>query len=161
MRFILLLLLVVNISWVEATTIYKWLDEKGNVVYSDQPHAGAQVVDISQSGVGKEEKAALGGKIGYKRFEIVAPKSDEQIKVQGNGAVDIQIAIDPDLDQGAGHGFTFSLDGRIIAEHLTLKNFSVSNLTTGEHTLNVNLVNKENVVMDSAKTVRFFVTQDK
>ena len=49
---LLLAALILASATADAAKIYKWIDERGNPVYSDQPHPGAEEIDVSTDPAG-------------------------------------------------------------------------------------------------------------
>src|SRR5258708_33128725 len=92
-------------------TVYKWVDENGLVHYSDQPHAGAQKVEVPGAQTYKATEAtaaaappgmpqppALASPPAYAGFAIAQPTEDQVLL--GIDSLAIIVRTDPALQPG-------------------------------------------------------------
>lgn len=162
MRF-LLLVIGLLLALPAAADIYKWTDANGHVVFSDQPHPGAEKLpekevptfDSEQLPAlpvpRKPEKAAF---TGYDTVEIVQPK-DNSAFWDTAGEVTVESVLKPALR--AGDKLVLSLDGKAAAESAGSTTFQLSNVDRGTHTLELKVEDAEGQVLGSSAPVTFTI----
>ncbi len=154
---ILILFIICIISLPANATIYKWVDEDGNVVFGDQPPVNRKKQEIkqaplntysepkpqavapeapSENGTGDEEEKVTT----YRKFSITSPGNDEAIR-SNSGQLTIQISIAPPLDQAAGHQIQIQLDGKEAAISQS-DAITLNELSRGTHTLKATIIDK-------------------
>jgi hypothetical protein len=105
-----------------AQTIWKWVDEKGVVHYSDRPVPGATKTEISSSSrwdsttpaaypSSTTPSAAAPAGPSYVELAITTPAPNENI-VNSGGQVRVAISIAPQLQ--TGHTLSLYLDGALV-----------------------------------------------
>jgi hypothetical protein len=150
-------------SALAATTVYKWVDDKGVVHYSDQPHPDAQKLDVQSaqtfkstgvrptpSSVSSSNAQPTGP---YRTCTISRPENDEVFL--NTDTVSAQVRLDPSLR--SGDRLTFSMDGK------TVQNGGSTNATLkverGSHSLAVTVTDGGGNVVCSTPNVTFHVRQ--
>lgn len=151
---------------VMGATLYKWVDDQGNVHYSDKPHPGATKVHLPsaqtfsapqtaapsaghEDGKGQAEQAQAA----YSSFQISSPASDETLS--NVHSVTVTVAVEPALQQG--DKVTISMDGQSQGPGTALS-ATFSDVTRGQHTASATLIEANGQVMD-APAVTFYVRQ--
>lgn len=129
--------------------IYKWVDENGNTVFSDQPRDKAEKVPTAPTQTFRPEPAPAqaepiaapqdAGTV-YSALAIISPAHDAAIR-DNSGNVTITLAITPALDTAAGHYMTLVLDGKVAAERVTSTSIALTNLDRGTHTVQAHIKN--------------------
>lgn len=145
-----------------AATVYKWVDEKGVVHYSDQPHPDAQKLDVKSAqtfestGVTSTSSSANSNaqQSGpYRACSIARPENDEVFL--NTDTVSAQVRLDPQLRNG--DQLAFSLDGKNVqnggSTSATLK------VERGSHSLAVTVTDSSGAVLCSTPNVTFHVRQ--
>ena len=141
--------------------MYKWLDENGEVVYSDEPpHEGAEEIippNITTTPAIKyiptpkpvsEQKAV----IVYTDLRITSPASDEHIR-DNEGNIAVSIAITPALHTGEGHYLSLKVNGQTVVPKLTSLATTISNADRGENVISVTVHDKTGNPLKSSDSI--------
>jgi len=141
MRRHLFTLMSLTCSLALAATVYKWVDEKGVVHYSDQPHPNAQIVSVpaAQTYKAGEIPAAPGGPAvppaqpqPYQGCAIAQPTDDQTFS--NVDSLSIVVRTDPALRPG--DQIFLMLDGQPLNGGVaTGSQFTLTPLDRGTHTL--------------------------
>lgn len=149
--------------------IYRWVDAEGNVVYSDEPHADAETVDLPASTVytpveeelddlklSPDEDAAelTSPAIPNYQLRIITPADDESIWVN-NGDVSVTMVVEPELNAERGDQIIVQLDGAQVGPAQSQTSFQFSNLSRGSHSLSAMVVDSTGAVLTNSSTVTF------
>jgi hypothetical protein len=160
---VVLMLLAASVQ----AAVYKSVNDKGEVIYSDQPTPNAQrlklpelptykpppVPDVSNT---PETKPAANP---YKRVKILQPENDATIR-DNQGVVRVQVALDPPLMTKLGDKIQFYLDGKPHGMPVGSSAISFSNLDRGTHTLSATVVNSSGAAVVSADPVVFHLHRE-
>ena len=121
MRAVLFTLMLVAVSAMASTTpIYKWVDENGVTHYSDQPHPGAQKIQIQEAQtykapVGQRAPPAIPRRpstaAAYSTCVVSRPTSQEMF--QNTQTVPASVHVEPDLR--AGDRISVLMDGAPVS----------------------------------------------
>lgn len=124
-----------------AAPVYKWVDERGVVHYSDQPHANATEIDVQPApaiGTAGTESApakstaAQGKERTYALCELYRPENDEVFL--NTSTVTAKLRLEPALAPGDQVGI--AVDGkRQVDQPRAATEFVISNVERGTHTL--------------------------
>lgn len=153
-----------------AAEVYRYVDEKGNTVFTDQPRPGAQrmfiepapatsvvvpVLPPSPQSVSKPQ-GKPGSEIfaGYTDLRITQPTSGEAL-LNTVGDVDVSLNLHPALRTDLGHGLTVLLDGTPVVQNTTRLNLVLNNVDRGEHVLEAYVQDATGQVLIQAMPVRF------
>lgn len=167
MRWIWMLMLLCLSTGAAANDMWRWVDERGIVHYSDRPHPGAERVDLgpAQSYTAPalppprpvEDAEPREPVAAYSRLSIVAP-GEEEVLWNIGGELNVQIALEPRLANG--HQLRLYLDGNPVAGvPQGPSQFTIGEVYRGEHTLRASIVNASGRELASSDTVTFFVQQ--
>jgi len=139
MRWLLILALLLPLT--SQAEVYRWVDESGNVTYSDQPHQGSEKVKLppittyepqpaegTQSAPGAQPAA---GAIAVS-LQITSPKPDQNIWSTA-GIVDLAFEVTPQL--GKAQHIAILLDGKGDPVSSPSTDFRISNVDRGTHTV--------------------------
>jgi hypothetical protein len=146
-----------------ATTVYKWVDDKGVVHYSDQPHPQAEKLDVQSAqtfkstGVTPTPSSAPSSNAQsagpYRACTIARPENDEVFL--NTDTVSAQVRLNPSLR--SGDRLTFSMDGKTVqnggSTSATLK------VERGSHSLSATVTDSSGGVVCSTPNVTFHVRQ--
>lgn len=150
-----------------ATTLYKWVDDDGVVHYSDQPHAGAEKIQVAKpqtyaatrvpkpapSSTTTQPAPAQGY---YRRVQITSP-SDGDVFVNTGGRVPVAVDLEPAI--APGHQLWFSLDGqRVESLGVNATEGTLEDVDRGDHTVAVSITDASGNVVANA-SVSFTVRQ--
>jgi len=147
---------------------YKWVDESGNIHYSDRPIERAEPVrlpGVLPAFSGVEEASAepeadesveefVGG---YRQFEILEPEDNQTIR-SNEGRVGISLLVDPVLDQA--HELRLELDGQPVQGRFVSTQMALRQVTRGTHSLRATIVDEEGAVLATSNTVNFHIRRE-
>ena len=149
--------------------VYRWVDDEGQVHYSDRPSPGADRVAIevtppssspapSASAPGRATSSAEGqpAAAAYKSLTIQAPGQDE-VLWNIEGQLDVAVALQPSLQPG--HTLQLLLDGQSVAELTGSTRARLSDVYRGQHTLQARIQDESGATLMQASPVTFFVQQ--
>lgn len=139
--------------------VYKWIDEQGNVHYSDEPnHPAAEKIHVApaptytpgplpefQSQSEQQQPPALDEN--YSSLSISAPANDAVLWDTGNEVM-ISVSLQPALKTDLGHKLEFSLDGEPVGES-TSTSYLITGIERGTHQITARVVNASGVALDS------------
>lgn len=141
--------------------IYRWQDESGRIIYSDQFHVDAELIKVPESTSYKapvinnlpDEAVNDEGIQGYE-ISIISPQENEAIWAN-DGSLPVDVDLQPKLNLEKGEKFVASLDGMTVGEPHLSTNFTVPVIERGGHTISVSLVNKAGAILATSQTVHF------
>ncbi len=162
----ILLLTIISIGAYAA--VYKKIDENGNVTYSDAPTASDQkphdigqpmvyeskpIPAVTSSVAEPKTEDAVKTETKYQSLTISSPEDDQSLR-ENAGNVSVSYSSQPALDTKANHQYILYLDGKEVStsqnSHLILPNTD-----RGTHTLDVEIVNKEQETLIKSDTITF------
>jgi len=144
--------------------MYKWVDQEGNISYSDTPpYKGAESLDApaittmpattvpkkkaTKTNQPDEEKTTI-----YSYLRITSPENDATIQ-NNEGNFSVAIAVKPSLDIKSGHYFSLSMDGKVVQDKLSGSSANMSNIDRGSHKISVSVKNKKGKTLRKSKAV--------
>ena len=153
-----------------AADIYRWVDDNGNQVYSDEPVENAEKIELQDSmtyspvqipGVTdsttttneQEESGESEVDPDYK-LTIVAPEDDAGIRVN-NGNVTVNLQLQPAFVPERGDKIQLYLDGLPAGVPMPLLSFMLENLDRGTHKLSAVVLNASGEVIAQSETTTF------
>ena len=160
----LLLLLLIVASTVPAA-VYKWVDQTGEVHYSDQRVPGAEPVELRNSSIysptktPKEvdwrEAAGVTARPGsYDSLAITSPAQEQTIH-SNEQQVNVAISVQPPLTEG--DSFRLFLDGTAVSGNLATPLITLQNVERGTHTLSAAVVDQAGKERIRSETVTFYL----
>lgn len=151
--------------------VYKYLDEQGNVVFSDRqnPSGEDEVVDISPPNTipstrgtrptvkmaPPQSKASSKPQDLYSSLSIVHPVHDSSVRAN-DGNLTVKIESEPPLDAGAGDLLKLYLDGQPAAQGMSA-HIPLENLDRGEHSLEVQIIDVDGQVLKTSPSIKFYI----
>lgn len=151
-----------------SAAIYKWVDSNGHVVFSDQPHPGAQKVELppistfSDQGAAQKPATATTSSKAKKRpaaiyhnFVIVKPTAGETFW-NNVGTLDVQLGLTPP-ELREGDKILINLDGKPQGKGITTPRFTLHNLDRGTHVLSASVVDGAGRTLITAPSVTFYL----
>lgn len=161
--------MMIGISSALAADIYRWIDDNGNQVYSDQPTENAEKVELRHSMIytpveipelsedamdtQSEEADASIPAPNYK-LSVVSPEDDAGIRVN-NGNVMVNLQLIPALVPERGDLIQLYLDGLPAGMPMPQLNFMLENLDRGTHKLSAVVLNASGEVLAESETITF------
>lgn len=151
-----------------AGKLYKWVDEDGNVHYSDSPVEGAEAVDLPEPTTfdaprvsprparpaPEEDPSAA---FGYTEFEFISPKQDQVFWATG-GEIPVQLDLVPPLQPG--HELNLYFNGELTPDSpLAGLGTTLTGVYRGAHTIRAVIVGPDGEEIAATETVTFHVKQ--
>jgi hypothetical protein len=149
-----------------AAVTYRWVDAQGVVHYSDQPHPGAEVIQLTgaqtyhgtspgaSSAAASPAPPAPPAAAGYQSCSISQPAAEASLYAPDAVAVLVQVS--PALR--AGDQISVTADGAVLqplsADGLT---YQVSQPERGTHSLSAQVRSSDGTVVCSSPAVTFYV----
>jgi hypothetical protein len=169
MRAVLLTLMCMAAAAAQAAsgaTIYKWVDENGVTHYSDQPHSGAQKIQVQAVQTYKAPPAprAPPGQLrtntpvgpAYTTCLVSRPTSQEMF--QNTQSVPASVHVEPALRPG--DRVAVYLDGAPVPSNIPLDSeFTLTSVYRGAHSLAVKVEDSNGAVVCQSPSVPFNVRQ--
>ena len=146
-----------------AQTVYRHVDQQGNITFSDQAAPGAEAITLRKAqtiapppaGAFRPAPAAKQGAwAGYERLAIVKPLDGQTIVGAAQGNLDVLVDLKPALR--ASDTLILLLNGA-RAERAKTANFTLSNLERGAHTLRVAISNAQEKLLQRSAPVTVHV----
>lgn len=159
---ILISLLAVLPLLVTADPLYKWVDDQGNVHYSDKPQPGAQKIVLPKASTynpaflatpaPQPAPVAPANKDAHQTYtQIVVSSPKDQDTIWNTDTVAVSVALTPALQ--AGDTVTISVDGN--SQTVTGTSATFSGLERGEHDVTVTVNGKRGGGALTAQSVFF------
>jgi len=154
--FTLLLFMLLNSTATQAE-MYKWVDQDGNISYSDHPpYKGAKKLEapalssVPATDIPEKKPETVAETNGedekkitkYAYLRITSPENDATIR-DNNGNFSISISIKPSLNTKAGDYFSVLMDGKVMHDKLSSTSVSMTNIDRGSHTVSVTVNSKD------------------
>ena len=147
--------------------VYKSVNEKGEVVYSDTPSQGAEHVKLpslptytappvipSAKAAREPAKNAF-----YESFAFNKPENDETVR-NNLGIVMIETRLTPSLQTKLRHRIQFYLDGEPNGPLIDRTAITMSNIERGAHTLSASVLDKDGKVLVSTGDITVHVKRE-
>ncbi|HVA56163.1 MAG TPA: DUF4124 domain-containing protein [Gammaproteobacteria bacterium] len=161
---LIFMILLFGAGLAQADAVYKWVDNQGNVHYTDHPRPGAEKVQLPKTqtyqpppsanmSVPAPDTSNAAPTTGYTQFTIASPAS--QATIWYVHKVPVSVSLTPNLR--TGDTLTYQLDGQTIGP-TTQTTVTFKDIPRGEHTASVTL-NAANGASLSAGPVTFYVHQ--
>jgi len=159
------LIILMLLSFSASAAIYKWVDDKGKVHYSDKEVTGAEEVNLPaavtytpvQTGSSSGGKTQSEKKQGYTEMSIVQPKMNETIR-SNNGDVPVSIVLKPGLTPG--DSITLYLDGKEVLKAGVQTSVTLTNIDRGSHTLRATVFDKNGAAVISSRSIIFHLQRE-
>lgn len=160
---VILLGLMLGAGFVQAQTVYRWVDSQGNVHYSDHPHPGAAKVVLPKTQTYAAPPTAnilpvrplphAAPTAGYSSFTLASPGNKATLWYVHK--VTVSVELDPHLRDG--DTITYKLDGKTIGPTRAMA-VTFKDVVRGEHHASAVLTAKNGATM-TAGPVTFYVRQ--
>jgi hypothetical protein len=171
MRTCLVFLIVLMTAAASGAPAWRWVDETGQVHYSDRPVPGAEQIDLPGAQAFPSPALRTQGQAAqtvrreqqppqaterYRVFEIVRPSQQETLWNIG-AVLNVQVALEPALQPG--HVLDVYLDGQRRNLNITSTEFSVPDVFRGVHTMQAVVLDAEGDEVVRSLAVTFMVQQ--
>lgn len=155
-------------STAQAVPVYRWVDENGQVNYSDRPGPGAVLIELSTGAASLEtgpsspqgQRPAMEPQTpavaAYETLAVLQPASRETLWGTA-GRVEIAIGISPDLQPR--HSLALYMDGELAEFGMHATRFAIEDVPRGEHTVQAVVLDEADRELLRSAPVTFFVQQ--
>lgn len=150
----------------QAGTAYRWVDENGQVNYSDRPAPGAVQIELTAGrrsvppghSMPPPPTAAVqgSGAAVYDVFTVIQPAPQEILWGTG-GAVGVALRVTPALQPD--HRLGLYLDGKLVGLDTRATRLELNDVHRGEHTLQAVILDGQRKEVLRSPAVTFFVQQ--
>ena len=160
---IICLLLLLPLSGL--AEMYRWVDEKGQVQFSDKPPTGdteayepppvnttPALPSLPASVIKKKDPKQA---FKYESLKIISPENDQTFLPDSSSAT-IRVEIKPRLNIPVEDMIVFTINGNEVKKS-PYTSYTMKPLTRGSHTVNVTVVNKKGETLLSAEPITFHV----
>lgn len=161
--------MLIGLGTAVAADIYRWVDDSGNQVYSDQPTENSEKIELLEPMIyspveipeitettnneASENTDESEPAPGY-QLKIVSPEDDAGIRIN-NGNVMVNLQVLPALVPERGDMIQLYLDGLPAGMPMPQLNFMLENLDRGTHQLSAVVLNASGEVITQSDTVTF------
>lgn len=171
MRKLIPLIALLFITPTLADEIYKWVDENGQMNFSDIPRDGATEIELAPAqtfSVPSAQSAATSSSAttrvagskevaSYEAMEIVNPATEETIWNTG-GEVTVSVSLQPGLQ--TGHQIRLYIDGKPLPNLApNSSSLQISEVPRGQHQLRAEVRDQNGEVLITAQPTTFFYQQ--
>jgi hypothetical protein len=160
MRILLLIIYFCVALPIQATDVYRSVDENGHVIFSDTPVAGSEKINVDEiqtiapGEVPKFEYTPPPQEEGeYSRLEIISPQNDSVIQ-SDDGKVMVNAVVEPLVNLKEGHYLVLYLDGTEAASG-TSPQFMLSDIEHGTHVLSIAVLDQSGHEVKRSSTISF------
>ncbi|WP_171909927.1 DUF4124 domain-containing protein [Aquisalimonas asiatica] len=149
--------------------IYKWVDEDGNVVYSDEPREGAERLERStpessyrfetpqrRSSADRSGDDADEDDSRYEEIRIVQPEDEGTVR-DNQGLVDVRLELSPSLR--AEHRVQFLFNGEPRGDPSRSLETRLTEVHRGEHQVAARVLGEGGEVIAESDPVTFYMHQ--
>lgn len=148
-----------------AAPVYRHVDANGNVVYSDEPGQGSRIdlkpitvvdpAEVESRSRPAESTTTSPSAVDYDRFAITSPSNGETLPTGQGGNVQVQLAIEPELQPG--DRVQLRVDGAVSQSPMHTSVFALSQLERGEHQIQAELLDAQGRVRLSTPAITLYV----
>jgi len=165
MRFVAFLIIAVCLVTANAHDVYRWIAPDGSVHYSDQPHAGANIITLPDWPPPQPRRHVLpptphatGRPVFnvYDKLTIIKPKSEENVR-DNQGNVEVILTLKPNLNTTVDHKIQILLDGQVHGEPADSLEQSLKGVERGKHTVTAQVINEQGRVLIKSRPVSFYL----
>ena len=142
-----------------AETVYKTVDEEGNVFFSDKPSAGAEEITVKEAQtinipeakpfITKSVKEKETDRI-YTKLELISPEDDTTIH-DNEGKLNVQLMLEPELDEK--DLIVIFVDGKAVMSGKESQ-YLLTNIDRGTHTIALVVQNENDKVLLRSNEVK-------
>lgn len=146
--------------------IYKHIDERGNIIFTDKPTGVAKAIDIRapNSLPAPIKPSVPANKENLKKekpvytITIVSPANGAIIPL-GPGNFSVNVSVSPALS--IGHRLQLLLDGQVHGSAQQSTHFALSNIYRGSHQIAVRIVDSKNKTVKQSESIVVHVFRPK
>ena len=156
------LLLLISVNFAAQAGIYKWVDENGEVIYSDKPrvenmkeHTPPELqitpaIKPKPEPEQPEEKPAEITK--YTVFNITSPANDETIRNNAGNFI-VLLKLEPGLNVKEGHYINLQIDGKTRVAKTSKLNIELKYIDRGSHNITAEIRSADGKLLKTSNSV--------
>ncbi len=138
--------------------IYKHIDERGNIIFTDKPSAAAKKIDVrtpnslpapTKSSTPVVEKKAKTEEIPY--TIAIANPANETIIPLGPGNFGVNVTLSPSLAKG--HTIQLLLDGQAHGPVQNSTQFALTGIYRGSHQIVASILDSKNKIVEQSEAI--------
>lgn len=164
----LLILALLALPLMAHAALYKWVDDNGEVVYSDTPPpkkaeeirppslnvTPAVKYKAKEAPAAEEDTPAA---VSYTELKVVSPAMEETIR-NNNGTLTVTVSLTPKLSTEHGHTIAYLVDGKVKVKNSTSLSKTLTFIERGTHTISAKVkdVNGKTVIASDNVTIHMF-----
>lgn len=146
-------------STIGSAEVYKTVDERGKVIFTDQPSPGAEAVEVKEPNtskpiVARDYKTKTGKEAAEYGVAITSP-SDDQVFANRLAPFTVTTLVTPRLEQN--HRLRLKIDDAVHS--IEMAQFTVRQLSLGKHRLVVEIIDAEGNVITQSKAITIYSRQ--
>ena len=148
--------------------LYKWLDENGEVVYSDEPpFEGAEQLDPpaltttpavkappAEAKPAQEPQQPKPAAIEYKEIRLSKPANDEAVR-DNAGNVTFEFVVTPALQANLGHSISLLIDGATVKSGLQTTSVTIEHMDRGTHQVQLKVLDGKGKLLKASPVTTF------
>ncbi len=164
LRSMLLMVSLLVTPFCLAETVYKYVDENGNTVFTDEPRKGAETLDVQPVPTvpaipvpPPTKPAAKKEGFKYGKVVIVQPENQKNFINQVEPIL-VQVALSPSLR--SGDQLQLVLNGAPKGSPVSGTQISVDSLDRGTYQASVKVLDKDGKEVGSSTSVEFYVKRN-
>lgn len=169
MRYCLIGILVLVFALPVEADIYRWVDSKGQVHYTDQPRTGAEKINLptaqtysppeqSKENEGNSTNNANNNEptapFSYKVVKIIQPQPQATLR-NNQGMVSVAVELEPKLRKE--DKIQLVLDGKPIGDPESATIITLTNVLRGTHSVAVKVLSHDGTVINHSDPVTFYM----
>jgi len=146
-----------------SAAVYRWVDNKGSVHYSDKPRKGAKKTFIpevqtyeAQQLRSPSPRVTKDSRLSYSQLVITQPQPETTFR-NTTGAVDVQFTLKPELQ--ANDKVQFLLNGKVVASSGSTAGFSFTGINRGTHQIALQVVDGDGKVLIKSRAITIYMHQ--
>ncbi|TKB44011.1 DUF4124 domain-containing protein [Thalassotalea mangrovi] len=148
------LLLLASASLMAKSKVYAWKDENGNVVFSDTPKPGAEMIEVEeqQTIISSVDTSILDitPRAKVEEFKVSISQPEDHATIRDNsGSIYISGQVSPVFKRGLSVQLIFN--GEKHGEPQTRSVFILRNVDRGEHKIKLELLDNQGKIIASSK----------
>lgn len=148
--------------------IYKRIDERGNIIFTDKPSGVAKAIDIRKpnslptptkksSPINQEEPKKEEAPAPY-TIAVASPANDAIIPL-GPGNFSVNVTVSPPLN--SKHSIQLLLDGQPYGSVQNSTHFALTNIYRGSHQIAASIVDATNKTVEQSESITVHVFRPK
>ena len=166
---VLMVLFGLACSVTGAAEVYRWVDDSGQVHFSDVPKEGAERIEIQNAQTFEAPQAPASKRprlleeedadqeFEYRSLSIVSP-TEEQVFWNTANQLDVSLRSRPSLR--SGHKLLLYLDGSLVKEQTgSISSVRLTGVERGQHSLSAAIQSEDGNNLITSKSVSFVLQQ--